>query len=126
MTTANSTNNSLPASAPLGFAAGVLGGLAAYYLTHSSQGKKLGHRLLDIYDQAKLEGQVLLSKTDELTTKPPPALVDALDSPLILNQSRYASSLLKRFKAKLAQTSPASPPTKKLPLATHRFFTHKK
>ena len=37
-----------------GFVVGVLGGLAAYYLTHSDSGQKLKHDLIDIWEHSRI------------------------------------------------------------------------
>ncbi len=123
--------NEQKANAPVGLFIGFLGGMAAYYLTHSSQGRKLRDQLLSIYDNyANTKDQ---GPSVSRFHAPTPSVVDILDQPLILEQSRYAVSLLKRVKTKLLRSKALSttppevkPVTKREKTTAKRYFVKKK
>lgn len=132
--TQNSTPKTPHAAAPVGFITGVLAGMAAYYLTHSEKGTQLRDRLVSIYDQYRADQDLDRLKSPSNSAPTPPSLVETLDSPLVLKQSRYAASLLKRVKVKIAQkdalnqaisTPPPKSSGKKASPSSHHFFTQK-
>jgi hypothetical protein len=95
----NKTNN-----APYGFVLGVIGGMAAYYLTESAPGRHLRQRLVAIYDTAKIESGQWLQ--EYLTVSPPPTPPPVLAKP----------SWFVRFRQLL------NPHPKTLPEKPKRFF----
>jgi len=93
-----------------GFVVGVLGGLAAYYLTHSDSGQKLKHDLIDIWEHSRIEsGQWL----DDYLAAPEPPEAELPDKP----------SLMGRLTGRFSHPMPA---TKKGPKVTSKHYFSKR
>jgi hypothetical protein len=113
MKTTDSPNKSDLVSPPVhgagtGFVIGVLGGMAAYYLTHSDSGQKLKQDLVNIWEHSRIESGRWLE--DYLATPETPP-----------NNLSEPTSLIGRLTGKLVKPQPM---TKKEPkVASKHFFS---
>jgi hypothetical protein len=85
---------------------GVFGGMATYYLTESKSGQNLKHKLIDIYDSARIEsGQWLEDFVTSAPNHPATPVLEAILKP------SSKPSLLTRLKSTFAKNKSANPST---------------